>query len=164
MYPIIRQGFHAVVLSLVLILSACAGITSFEKPTISIADLKPTKFSRDGQIFTLKLKVDNPNALAIPVDGMNYALNIAGFDVASGQSMTAVKIPANGTGYVEVDINANIIEVLPQIAKAVMSGDRNLSYAVNGAVKLDSAFVKEIPFDSKGEIPFNPFDLMKLGK
>ena len=145
-----------------LMLNACAGITSFEKPALKIADLTPTKFARDGQIFTLKLQVDNPNALPIPVEGLDYALNFAGYEVASGVSNTAVRIPARGTGYVEVDINANLVEVLPQIAKAVMSGDRNISYGLKGAIRLDNAFVKTIPFDQQGEIPFNPFDLMKI--
>ncbi len=146
----------------VLFLSGCAGITSFEKPTLSVADLVPKQFAKDGQVFTLKLKVDNPNALAIPVEGMDYALNFAGYEVASGASNNAVRIPARGTGFVEVDIKANLIEVLPQIAKAVMSGERNISYGLKGAINLDSAFVKTIPFDKQGEIPFNPFDLMKM--
>jgi len=150
------------VLLLITCLSACAGITSFEKPALSVADLVPKKFARDGQVFTLKLKVDNPNALAIPVQGLDYALNFAGYEVASGISDTATRIPARGTGFVEIDIQANLIEVLPQIAKAVMSGEQNISYGLKGAIKLDNAFIKTIPFDQQGEIPFNPFDLMKM--
>lgn len=157
-----RQLNYIFFLFITMVLSACAGVTSFEKPTLSIADLKPAKFAQDGQIFTLKLKVDNPNAIAIPVQGLDYALNFAGYEVASGNSSNAVRIPARGTGFVEVDIKANLMEVLPQIAKAVMSGDRNISYGLKGAIKLDNAFVKTIPFDKQGEIPFNPFDLMKM--
>ena len=147
-----------------LLISACAGVTSFEKPGLSIADLTPTKFARDGQVFTLKLKVDNPNALALPVAGLDYALNLAGYEVASGISDKAVRIPARGSGIVEIDIKANVIEIFPQIAKAIMSGERNLSYGLKGKVKLNSLLVKEIPFDQKGEVPFNFGDLLKMKK
>jgi len=43
-----------------------------------------------------------------------------------------------------------------------MSGEKNLSYALKGQVNLNSRFVKTIPFDKKGQLEFNPFDLMKL--
>lgn len=142
--------------------SACSSLTSFEKPTLSIADLRPTKFARDGQVFTLKLKVDNPNGIALPIAGLNYALNLSGYDIAQGFSDNAVSIPANGTGFVEVDIKANLIEILPKLAKSLMSGDRSLSYDLKGQVNLNSRFVKTIPFDKKGELEFNPFDLMKI--
>lgn len=145
-----------------LLMSACAGVTSFERPALSIADLKPTKFARDGQVFTLKLKVDNPNMVALPIEGLDYALNLAGYEVASGVSNKASRIPARGSGFVEIDIKANVIEIFPQIAKTIMSGERNLSYGVKGSVKLDSIFVKEVPFDQKGEIPFNFGDLMQM--
>jgi len=142
--------------------SGCSSLTSFEKPGLSIADLRPTKFARDGQIFTLKLKVDNPNAIALPIAGLNYALNLSGYNIAEGFSDKAVSIPARGSGFVEIDINANLIEVLPKLAKSLMSGDRKLSYDLNGQVNLNSRFVKTIPFDKKGELEFNPFDLLNL--
>ena len=144
-------------------LPACSSLTSFEKPTLSIADLRPTKFAKDGQVFTLKLKVDNPNSIALPIAGLNYALNLSGYDIAQGFSDKAVSIPANGTGFVEVDIKANLIEILPKLAQSLMSGERNLSYDLKGQVNLNSRFVKTIPFDKKGEFAFNPFDLMKIG-
>ena len=147
---------------LISCLSACSSLTSFEKPTLSIADLRPTEFSRDAQTFKLMLKVDNHNSIALPIAGINYALNLSGFDIAEGASDKAVSIPANGSGFVEIDIKANLIKILPQLAKSLMSGERNLTYDLKGQVNLNSRFVKTIPFDKKGELEFNPFDLMKI--
>jgi len=78
---------HTILLFMILSLfSGCSSLTSFEKPTLSIADLRPAQFTRDAQVFTLKLKVDNPNGVALPIAGLNYALNLSGYDIAQGKS------------------------------------------------------------------------------
>lgn len=144
------------VISLIVTLMSCSSLSSFvEKPQLSIADFQMTQANIFQQTFSVRLKVDNPNSFALPILGMNYGLSISGIDVTQGTSNKGVRVPANGTDYLEVDFNTNLLKTLPDLKDLITTGGKNLSYNFKGDVNLDNRFIKSIPFDKTGEFDLN---------
>ena len=135
-----------------LCLSACSSLSGLiDKPQLSIADFKMTRANIFQQTFTVRLKVDNPNSFALPILGMNYGLSIAGVDITEGTSNQGVRVPANGTDYLEIDFNTNLLKTLPDLKDVVSTRGKSLSYNFKGNVNLDNQFIKSIPFDKTGQ-------------
>ena len=143
-------------LCLLFTLMSCSSLSNLvEKPQLSIADFQMTQANIFQQTFSVRLKVDNPNSFALPILGMNYGLSISGIDVTKGTSNKGVRVPANGTDYLEVDFNTNLLKTLPDLKDLITTGGKNLSYNFKGDVNLDNRFIKSIPFDKTGEFDLN---------
>jgi len=140
------------IVMLSLFLSSCSSLSGLvDKPKLSVADFKMTQANLFQQTFTVRLKVDNPNSFALPILGMDYGLSISGVDITQGTSNQGVRIPGNGTDYLEIDFNTNLLKTLPDLKDLVSNGGKNLTYNFNGNVNLDNAFFKKIPFNKSGQ-------------
>lgn len=139
-----------------LVLTACSSLSGLvEKPGLSVADFNLVDANIFQQTFRIRLKVDNPNSFALPIVGMNYGLNIMGVDVADGTTANGVRVPANGTDYLEIDLSTNLLKSLPDLSEILKSGGRDLSYNFKGNVKLDNTFIKSVPFNKSGSFNLN---------
>jgi LEA14-like dessication related protein len=139
-----------------LVLTACSSLSGLvEKPGLSVADFNLVDANIFQQTFRIRLKVDNPNSFALPIVGMNYGLNIMGVDVADGTTANGVRVPANGTDYLEIDLSTNLMKSLPDLSEILKSGGRDLSYNFKGNVKLDNTFIKNVPFNKSGSFNLN---------
>lgn len=134
-----------------LLMSSCSSLSSLvEKPGLSVADFSMVDGNIFQQTFRIRLKVDNPNAFSLPILGLNYGLNIAGVDVANGTSANGVRVPANGTDYLDIDLSTNLLKSLPELSNVIKSGGKDLSYNFKGNLNLDNAFIKKVPFNKTG--------------
>lgn len=139
-----------------LLMSSCSSLSSLvQKPGLSVADLSMVDGNLFQQTFRVRLKVDNPNSFALPILGLNYGLNIAGVDVADGTTANGVRIPANGTDYLDIDLSTNLLKSLPELSNVLKSGGKDLSYNFKGNLNLDNAFIKKVPFDKSGSFNLN---------
>jgi LEA14-like dessication related protein len=105
------QGFIriAVLFSLVL-LGACAALqpTDFDPPTVELVGIKPLKSNGMEARFQLSVRVVNPNAKALEVEGVYYELYVEGNKVLTGASSDAATIPAFGEGRLELEASASM--------------------------------------------------------
>jgi LEA14-like dessication related protein len=97
------------------------------------------------------LSVQNPNAMAIPVRGMSYSLQVAGDDFARGVSPKAFTVPAYGETDVQVEMTTNLAGTLRKLQE-LLSGDRNVvDYELAGELDVNLPFADTIPFRNSGE-------------
>lgn len=135
---------------LVLLLAACAA--RFEKPAVSLAGVDIESLGLFEQRFVLKLRVKNPNPVDIPVEGLNFDVDLNGRPFASGASALAVTIPRYGEAVLEVKASSNLAAFLRQWRDLQKEGRPGLDYRVKGNLRVTG--YGALPFDHRGEAPF----------
>ncbi len=135
----------------VLGLSACAALTGRpEPPRVSLADIRLVDASLFEQRYALKLRVQNPNAFRLPIDGLDYTLSLNGKAFAHGVSNAALSVPAYGESVITVSLISQLGDTLRQL-RALSSGPGAISYSLDGGVHLGGRALT-LPFSHIGEI------------
>src|SRR3954469_4018879 len=68
--------------ALALTLAACAGLPRLEAPRVSLADIDAVSFEGMELRMRVKLRVQNPNGIALDYDGIDVNLALQGKAVA----------------------------------------------------------------------------------
>ena len=143
----------ALTLLLVQVLAGCAQLTQRpEPPQVSLAGIELLGLGLFEQRFRVRLNLDNPNDYALPVSGVEYALEINGQSFAKGRSVDEVELPANGRTQVDVDVNANLSSLLGQAMLLQQGRLPKLDYRLTGKLKLMQGLFS-VPFERQGSIP-----------
>lgn len=135
---------------MLLWLAACAGMAGLsQKPEVSLAGLDLLEFGLIEQRFALKLRIRNPNDVALSITGVNFAIELDGQPFASGVSDKAVTVPRQGDAVLEVTATSNLSGVLKQL-REFRKGGRALDYRLTGRIAVDG--LGSLPFERKGEL------------
>ncbi len=148
--PLARLGF----LVGVCLLAGCATLAELvETPGVTIAELAIVEAGLTSQSFRVGLDIDNPNAFAIPLARIDYALDIGGQKFATGSSTENVTLAANGSQRVVLEFQTNLMSSAQQLAQLLLSGSREeLDYRVYGGLGVDLPFTDRLGFESVGRI------------
>jgi LEA14-like dessication related protein len=149
-----RRDLSAAALAL-LGLSACAGPFGLDgadaaRPDVSLAGLR---FSEPGlfeQALTIQLRFRNPNEFDIPVDGLNFALDVNDEAFAQGWSRDNFTLPGLGEIVVPVEIVVPTGDLIERVA-AVGTG-RRLDYRLSGEADIGRWFATTVPFLREGRL------------
>lgn len=144
------------ILIALLSLAGCAALTTpLESPYVSLAGLQLSEVSLFEQRYTLTLRIQNPNAVDLPIAGMNYVLHVNGEEFARGVNAEAVDVPAHGEALAKVDVTSNLAGLFDQIKRLGSGGEPRLDYKLEGSVSLASRLVK-LPFKYEGSVDMRP--------
>ena len=98
-----------------LLISGCAALAGRDAPLVQVVGMAPLP-SEDLELrFGLKLRVQNPDDLAIAYDGVAVELNLDGYGLASGVSDQQGEIPRFGETVVTVPITVSAFAALRQL-------------------------------------------------
>ena len=143
----LRRTF--LLLTLAALVGGCA-VARLQPPRLQVVEVGLLGASVLKQELRLRLRVQNPNDVELPVRGITYEVLLAGEKFASGQSDRDITVPALGETDFNVDITANAAAAVLRLL-----GDRsgnNPEYRVVGRVHLASGLLRSIPFEHKGEL------------
>ncbi|MCL2658284.1 MAG: LEA type 2 family protein [Betaproteobacteria bacterium] len=133
-----------------LFLSACALMAlGLEKPEVRVVGLDLQDATLFEQTIRMKLRVTNPNAQDVAIDGMRFAVEINGQEFAKGMTGESVVLPRLGDAIVTVDARTSLIELLRQLPKLKDSNGK-FAYRVYGDIVTRD--YGRLPFDRKGEL------------
>ncbi len=145
---------RASVLLAAVCLSACGLLApKFEKPTLSVVDLRLLGGNFMQQSFLATFKIQNPNDRALPVKGLRAELTVGGERIATGVSNSAFVVPAQGDGQFEMTITANMAAGIFKLLKNVDRRTETIDYELTGAARIDLPFLGDLPFHQNGSIP-----------
>jgi len=102
------------ILSLAAILSlggGCAnvGLEAFDEPTVELLALEPLPGRGMEARFLLRLRIVNPNPIALDIDGLAYDVFLRDNKVLSGASNRAVRVEAYSEGEAAVEVAAGMM-------------------------------------------------------
>jgi LEA14-like dessication related protein len=146
----------ALLVLLAMLVSGCAGPGVYrEAPRVTLVSIQPKEMGVLEQRYGLQLRILNPNDTALPVKGMQYALQINDREFAYGVSRQPVTIPAYGEALLDVDVVSNLLSVLQQLQEANTGKQKSLKYRLSGSLSLENRLGK-LPFDYHGELNYLP--------
>lgn len=123
-----------------------------QAPQLSLTNVQMLSSTLLEQRYRLTLRVNNPNAITLPISGMNYAVKFAGIDFASGVTPNAFRIPANGEQLVDIDVSTNLLRSAQQLMAVFRSDPDSLDYELTGSVDVDLPLVGAVPFSKSGVV------------
>ena len=137
----------------VLFLISCGALTgNLEKPSLEIVDFRVLDVKLLEQRYGLVFRVKNPNAMALPVSGVHYSLKLEGEDFANGVNSKPFLVPAYGEAEFEIQVTTSLFRIIQQLATLMSHEPRELNYEIHGRIRVDKAFIGDLPFNSKGKI------------
>ncbi|HYQ72592.1 MAG TPA: LEA type 2 family protein [Gammaproteobacteria bacterium] len=148
-----RRCRSAGILLCALFLAGCASLQPYaEMPRVSLVSIKPQDMQMLEQRFMLELRIQNPNSVAIPVEGLSYALEINQREFAYGVSQQEVSIPPYGEALLQVEVVSNLLNVMRQLQQlAGTAGGHGLEYRLRGKIGV-AGVRRALPFDFSGTL------------
>lgn len=138
----------------VLALGACAALgTRLETPKLSLVGVQMHEATFFEQRLLVRLRVQNPNDLVLPVKGLTVNFELDGVDFAEGVSARAFDIPALGEAEFDMLVTANAATALLEIfGKDRKRPAKELDYRISGKLSTSLGLLKSVPFDERGKI------------
>ncbi len=139
-----------------LSLTSCSTLPSkIERPTITLAGIEPLNMTLFEQTYRLKLRVQNPNDFDLPLEAMNYVVELNDSQFGQGVSRQSVTIPAYGSAIIETEVISNLFSLFKRLQDFSKQGSRGMNYRLFGNIKIGH-WGNKIPFDYNGEIDLDP--------
>jgi len=104
-------------------------------PSIKIVSLKLNNMNFTSANLTLNLNLNNPNPLELLLNKINYTFAVNGSEWISGLNEKSQKINKNSDSNLEIPIQLNLLQ-LGQTTYSIISGNRNVTYSLNGIVNI----------------------------
>lgn len=117
-----------------VLLTACAGIglEPFDDPDIELLGLEPLPSQGMEARFLVRLRIVNPNSMALEVDGMAYDVYLRDSKVLSGVSNEPLKIEGYSEAVAELEVAAGIFGSLALLRDLMTNPpDGGIPYRLN---------------------------------
>jgi LEA14-like dessication related protein len=135
-----------------LALLAGCGVLSpkLETPKLDVVGIEVMKSDIFQQRLKLRLKVQNPNDVALPIKGVTTDVELAGEKFASGVSGAEFTVPAFGESEFDMIVTANMASALVRLLGSKGGKREEIEYRVTGKVSLATGLLRSIPFSETG--------------
>lgn len=145
-------GRGGLALVLTLIVFGCASVYRYaDPPHVSLAGIRILDVTLFEQRYLLALRVQNPNSIELPIEGMSYTLAVNGSELAHGVNSQQTVIPAFGEQVLHVTVVANLLSTLKQLGQWEHWPPPKFDYQLSGKIQLANVAVS-LPFEYSGEI------------
>lgn len=137
------------------LLSGCAtfGGDELQSPELSLLGIQMLSTDMFAQKFKVRVLVKNPNALEIPVRGIDYTILLMGDSFAEGVSNDRFMLPANGEAEFDMVITTNFVSSFGRLLSRVGGGKlQDLQYEITGQVLVDKGMIRKVPFSHNGTV------------
>ena len=133
------------------LLAGCAALPKLEAPRLSVVSLKMQSADIFSQRLQLRMRVQNPNPRELPIQGIDYRVEVDGAELGQGMTNQSFTVPAMGEAEFDVQFTANLAGTLAKLLTRRGSRD-SVEYRLVGKVALSSGFLRRIPFDERGSV------------
>ena len=134
-------------------LGGCAVLSHWQTPTLSVINIQLGHSDLWQQHLQVRMGVHNPNDRELPVEGLDYTLEVNGEECAHGQSGASFVVPARGDAEFDMNVTANAAAAL--LRMFAHGNAASLHYRVYGKVRLSAGLLRSVPFDQQGDLPLH---------
>ena len=137
-----------------LLLAGCSTFgPSLETPQLDLVGIQMLSTDMFAQKFRVRVKVQNPNEIELPVRGLDYKIFLMGDSFAEGMSTNGFVVPAGGEVEFDMVVTTNFVSSFGRLISRVGGGKlENLDYEIAGEVLLEKGMVRKIPFNKHGTV------------
>ena len=141
---------------LLLLAVACTGLGgNLQTPRVKGLDVRPLTADMFAQRFTVRVLVQNPNDVELPVRGLDYQLMLMGDSFAEGVSNEAFVLPALGEAEFDMTVTTNFMSALGRLVSRAGGGKLDkIEYEFTGKIFVDKGVIRKIPFSQQGVLDF----------
>ena len=151
----LRHIVHSLTLACALLLVGCSGLSGLEQPPrVTLRGIKPVQIELLEQRYLATIRIQNPNPVELPIDGLQYVISINSSSFADGVSAQRVTVPAFGEKILQVGVTSTLMKLFEQLRQLGSSGGA-ITYSISGTLSITGAS-RAIPFEHVGEIDFRP--------
>jgi LEA14-like dessication related protein len=137
-----------------LVAAGCAGLgAKLESPRVSVVGIRTLEASLFEQTLEVRMRVQNPNTLDIPVRGLDVEVELAGEPFAQGISARQFTVPARGEAEFDMIVTAHAATALLRIATASRQEREQVGYRLKGKLSTKLGMLRSIPFEETGTLP-----------
>jgi LEA14-like dessication related protein len=141
---LLRIAAACLVATLAALLGACATAPQLEPPKVSIAGVQLVSGELWVQHLKVRLHMHNPNDRDLPVKGLEYRIEVAGEEFASGSFADSFVVPPHGDAEFDTSVTTNLAGALLKLVTHPPS--TLVVYRLAGKITLAEGLGR-IPFD-----------------
>ena len=142
--------------ALAVLVAACSTLGSkLEAPRLSLVGIQVLSTDMFAQRFKVRVLVQNPNDLELPVRGLEYQIILMGDSFADGTSTDAFLLPARGEAEFDMLVTTNFVSSFGRLLSRVGGGKlEDIEYEITGKVYVEKGMLRKIPFSHRGTVDF----------
>jgi LEA14-like dessication related protein len=138
-----------------LALAGCAAIPrNLKTPEVSFVGMRAIEASVFEQRLQVRMKVHNPNSIELPVNGLDFDIELAGEPFAHGLSAREFVVPAAGDAEFDMLVTANAASAILKLAGSEGKAE-DIRYRLKGKLSTKIGLLRTIPFEETGALPIS---------
>ncbi len=155
------MSFRFVTLALSgLMLAGCAALQEqFKEPQIAVQDMQVCAVSLADMQLDFILGIDNPNPIALAVNGLSYRLELEQRPLFEGKTQDRVKVAANGSSRITLPFSLAYEDILGGLE--ALANRKTLHYNLSGKVDLG---LLSLPYSRRGEIRLPSLPAVRISR
>jgi LEA14-like dessication related protein len=130
--------------------AACASSPAIEPPQVSLVGLTLGRSGLLEQRLWVDLRLSNPNAFAVRVAHLQFALEVNQQRFGWGRRRREVDLPAGGEVVVPVLMTITTHDLIATMMD--LASDQQLPYHLTGEAELDHVSMQTVPFEWRGRL------------
>jgi len=140
----------------VALLAACTSMpSSLRAPTCELVSVQMLSTDMFAQRFRVRLRVDNPNDIELPVTGLEFTVFMAGDRFAEAMGNEEFLLPAKGNAEFDMLVTTNFVSSFGRLLSRSTNGKlEDVEYEIVGKISVDKGVVRKIPFNHRGTVNF----------
>ena len=142
-------------LVLAALLASCTTLGDLQTPRVQVLGVQMLSTDMFAQRFKVRVQVQNPNDLALPIEGLDYKILMMGDSFAEGVSSDHFLLPALGDAEFDMLVTTNFVSSFGRLLSRVGGGKlENIDYEIAGKIFVDKGMLRKIPFSHRGTVDF----------
>lgn len=152
---------------LALLVAGCAGLgvgNVMRSPDVDIVGAELTNTGLDGADVLFEFEVDNPNGVALVLDGLDYRLRLNGKPLLDGRQDERTQIAARSESRVDLPVRIRYADLLRVLE--TLGDDDQTSYEIQADFQFAVPVLGSItvPVTRRGELSLDRFLRSRLGR
>ena len=120
-------------------------------PQVEVAKIEVKGVTMSGADIRLGFRVKNPNGIALDLQSLDYALSVAGAEVANGALPSALNVPPKGQGTFDADVKVSFLKA--QEAAQAITTKSSAQYSLKGNLAAATPWGKvSTPYVKSGSV------------
>ncbi len=120
---------------------------------VDLLDLSVLETGPDGQLFSLRLVLENPNPTEIPVVRLDFDIRLNGEGRLIGEYATPFTLPGQGSETLDVEVFSQLVSSVSRLMAFTEGQNNALSYEFHGELVLESSLREPLVVVRRGQVP-----------